>query len=339
EGYLMGEFDGLPFRFTWPDFPIGHVIQLQNRGARQGFAAFPYYLLLGDPRIALQEAPPYRLVETSTRQGVEIRHYAGAPAGLIPLRVPGGARYAFVRIPGAGAAWQGDLFYNARLQMIDAGDDKLILFAHKGGDFAVELHERPPWLSIAGDIMLDALDGTLIYLQTHGGAVVMTGAGVLALISIFFLLARKKGSPRTLGPAALLGLGFAALHSLYVLFRLEAVTITSKPVFFTLLSPVSTFLLAGAGAFLFLNARSWRGRLLAVIVAALPAWAPALFLISILGVLDNAFTQAQLGTDLWNCRPGLQPLLTAIVLSLFFLGASQVAARQVNRGPMEVAKA
>jgi hypothetical protein len=135
------------------------------------------------------------------------------------------------------------------------------------------------------------------------------------------------------------GLGFAALHSLYVLLRLEAVTITSKPVFFTPLSPVSTFLLAGAGAFLFLNAGSWRGRLLAVTVAALPAWAPALFLVLILGVLDNVFMQAQLGADLWNYRPGLQPFLTAIVLSLLFWGAAHVAARQVNRGPREAVKA
>lgn len=45
EGYLIGEFDGLPFRYTWPGFPIGHVIQVQNRGSLQGFAHFPYEVL------------------------------------------------------------------------------------------------------------------------------------------------------------------------------------------------------------------------------------------------------------------------------------------------------
>jgi hypothetical protein len=57
EGYLIGEFDGLSFRYTWPDFPIGHVIQAQNRSTLQGFAQFPYQHLLGGPQIALQTEP------------------------------------------------------------------------------------------------------------------------------------------------------------------------------------------------------------------------------------------------------------------------------------------
>jgi len=62
EGYLMGEFEGLPFRYTWPDFPIGHAVQAQNRGTLQGFASLPYYFLLGDPRTSLQDEAPYRLM-------------------------------------------------------------------------------------------------------------------------------------------------------------------------------------------------------------------------------------------------------------------------------------
>jgi hypothetical protein len=59
-GYLVGEFDGLPYRYTWPDFPIGHAVQVQNRGTLQGFARFAYQFLLGDPRTALPPEPPYR---------------------------------------------------------------------------------------------------------------------------------------------------------------------------------------------------------------------------------------------------------------------------------------
>jgi hypothetical protein len=107
EGFLFGEFGGLPFRYTWPDFPIGQVVQIQNRGALQGFASLPYYFLLGDPRIALASAPAYRLVASHETRGVYSIDYADAPAGLIPVRVDGGARYPFVRIPGVGAAWRG----------------------------------------------------------------------------------------------------------------------------------------------------------------------------------------------------------------------------------------
>lgn len=28
EGYLIGEFDGLPFRYTWPDFPNHYALGL-----------------------------------------------------------------------------------------------------------------------------------------------------------------------------------------------------------------------------------------------------------------------------------------------------------------------
>ena len=41
EGFLLGEFEGLPFRYTWPEFPIGHVMQVQAAGTLRGFAAFP----------------------------------------------------------------------------------------------------------------------------------------------------------------------------------------------------------------------------------------------------------------------------------------------------------
>jgi hypothetical protein len=40
EGYLIGAYEDLPFRYTWPDFPIGHVVQVQNHGTRQGCVLF-----------------------------------------------------------------------------------------------------------------------------------------------------------------------------------------------------------------------------------------------------------------------------------------------------------
>ncbi|MBU0494856.1 MAG: hypothetical protein KKA73_16790 [Chloroflexi bacterium] len=110
EGYLIGEFDALPFRYTWPDFPIGHVAQVQNHGTRQGFANFPYYYLLGDPRIALQAEAPYRLVEDRQEGDARVLTYTGVPAGVIPVHIPDGARYEFVDIPGVTAAAHHDLF-------------------------------------------------------------------------------------------------------------------------------------------------------------------------------------------------------------------------------------
>ena len=143
EGFLMGEFQGLPFRYTWPGFPIGHAVQAQNRGTLQGFASLPYYYLLGDPRMSLQAKAPYQLVGVEEGNGGQVRHYSEAPPGVIPVRVPGGAGYAFVEVPGVGIAWRGEPFYNARLQMVNVGDDKFLLLEHEGGEFSLDLRVRP----------------------------------------------------------------------------------------------------------------------------------------------------------------------------------------------------
>ena len=313
EGYLMGEFDGLPFRYTWAGFPIGHVVQAQNRGALQGFASLPYYHLLGDPRLALQAEAPYRLLSVQAENGSQVQHYADAPPGVIPVRVPGGARYAFVEVPGVGVAWRGEPFYNARLQMIDIGQDKFVLLEHQGGDFSLHLRARPPWLRVAADLVLDALDGTLLFLQDNGGSLLLLGAGVVALGIAAALLLRRRASAGALLPAALTGLAFATLHGLYALARMDRLSVTSKGVEFSLLAPASTFVLAGCGAFFFLRAASWRGRAAAVALATLGALAPAGFLLLVLGVADDVIMGQHLGVGLWNCRLGLQPLLVAVL--------------------------
>ena len=158
EGYLIGEFDGLPFRYTWAEFPIGHVVQVQNQGTLQGFAQLPYYHLLGDPRLALGNEAPYVLVSDSVSGKVRVLNYTHAPAGVLPVRIPGGAQYDFVEIPGVSAAWEHDPFYNARLQMVDIQDDKYLLFAHSGGGFTLYLRDSPPWYWVAGDVFADVLD-------------------------------------------------------------------------------------------------------------------------------------------------------------------------------------
>lgn len=321
EGYLIGEFDGLPFRYTWPDFSIGHVVQVQNRGTLQGFAQFPYYHLLGDPRIALQAEAPYQAVQDRESGSRRSLAFANAPPGMIPVRIPGGARYSFVEIPGVSAAWEGDPFYNSRLQMVDIQDEKYVLFAHAGGSFTLHLRARPPWIWVAGDILSDALDNTLLYIPQTGGDIVFLAAGGLALAAAAWLLLRKKAAARTLVPAAVVGLAFAALHGLYALVRLQRLTITSKFVAFSPLALAGTFLLVGCGAFFYFNARSWRGKGVALLVATVGAWAPAVFTLGLLGVINNAMYRPRLGAGLWNYALGLQSLV-ALVLECILLAAA-----------------
>lgn len=326
-GYLIGLYEGLPFRYTWPGFPIGHAVQVQNHGTLQGFAQFPYYYLLGDPRIALQPEAPHRLVEDRVDGKRRTMAFAGAPAGVIPLRIPGGAEYTFVDIPGAAAAWERDPFYNARLQMADIGGDKYVLFEHGGGEFTVQLRTSPPWYWVPADVLTDALDNTLLFLQEGGGDLLLLIAGGLALVPVAVLLLSKKAPARRLIPAVLTGLGFAVLHGLYALVRLERLTITSKVVVFHPLSLVNTFLLVAAGAFLYLSARSWRGRLVAILVASLGAVAPVVLGLGFMPLANAVIVKPRLGTGLWNYAPGWQGLVVLVfewvLLGLVFWAVSK----------------
>ena len=336
EGYLMGEFSGVPLRYTWPGFPIGHVVQVQNSGTLRGFARFPYYYLLGDPRLALQSEPPYLLV--ADREGGDARtlSYSDAPAGFIPVHIPGGTRYTFVEVPRATSAWEGDPFYNASLQMVNIGEDKYVLLEHAGGDFTLILRQAPPWYWPVLDLFSDSLDHVLLYLVQTGGDVIGLFLGGLAWLTILRLFRRVEGGRLKLVASALSGAVFAALHASYACARLGDVTITSKIVQFGPLSLVGTFLVTGAGAFLFLNSRSWRARALAVTLGTMPVWVAICFSFAVISVVNIFIFWPKLGTGAYNYALVLLPLGALAVESLLLLGWFSLLQRFVTRrGRME----
>jgi len=331
EGYLLGEFSGVPLRYTWPGFPIGHVVQVQNQGALQGFASFPYYYLLGDPRLALQEEAPYRLVADSEGGDVRTLSYADAPAGFIPVQIPGGAGYTFVEAPGVTSAWESDPFYNASLQMSNMGEDKYVLFKHAGGDFTLILRQAPPWYWPALDFFSDSLDHVLLYLVQTGGDVIALFLGGLAWVTILSLLRWVERRTMKLMASALSGAVFAALHAIYALARLGDVTVTSKTVEFAPLSLLDTFLITGAGAFLFLSGRSWRPRALAVILGTMPVWAAICFSFAVISAVNILVFRPELGTGAYNYSLALLPVGALALESLLLLGWYSLLGRLVTK--------
>lgn len=141
-GYQIGEEEG-PFRRTWPGVPIGHVVAAMNEGARKGYASFPFHLLVGDPRIALRADPPSRLEDRGEAGGVRTLVCPNAPSGLIPLRIPHGAPYAFVEVAGHTAAWDREPLFNRWLQMAVVGGDRVVLVQHGGGDLVIRARLEP----------------------------------------------------------------------------------------------------------------------------------------------------------------------------------------------------
>ena len=218
-GYLFGEPDGFSFRFTWPDFPIGHVVQIQNRGLLQGFSHFPFYFLLGDPRLSFHDKAHYERTDDREEGNMRILTYTRAPKGIIPVHVPGGARYGFVEIPEVGSARDHDPFYNGKLQMINIGEDKFLLFVHEGGDFTLRLHPEAPLLRKMGGPLIDALDHTTLLYHVEGSTIItLIVAGVL-LVLVVRMHIRRRISIRSCGTAVLVGLCLTAFRSIFVYAR------------------------------------------------------------------------------------------------------------------------
>jgi hypothetical protein len=101
-------------------------------------------------------------------------------------------------------------------------------------------------------------------------------------------------------------------------------------------SLAATFLLSGCGALLYFHARSWRGRVLAVIVAALGAFGPAVVLLALLTLGGQVLTVPRPGVPLWNHHMGLQPLIAFLVEATLFALVFAVMVRVVQSQPKEV---
>lgn len=310
-GYLLGAFEGLPFRYTWSEFTVGHAVQVLNRGCLQGFAAFPFYQLIGDPRMALSDRPPYEVVEDNETDGV--RHITGrnAPAGVIPVRVQDGANFEYVRIPGAGAASVHDWLYNSRIQTANLGADKLLLFLHTGGDFVIELHRKAPARWRIGDTLLDSLDHNLIYNSQNAGDVIQLAVGGIAFACVGWRYRRERW--RSWMVAGLAGMLFASLLACYVGLRSGEVTITSKPVAFSWLALLGVFLITASGSLLYVNARKFSGRLLGLCLACAAQLLPLIGIALFLFISEMRIT-SRLGAALWNYQLVLPNLIAMLVL-------------------------
>jgi len=315
-GYLVGQFQDLPFRYTWPEFPIGQVVALQARGSLQAYANFPFYFVLGDPRIALRSAPPYRVASDVVAGGLRTLTLQDAPRGILPVRVPGGGKYAYTEIPDLASTADGDPFFNARLQAARLGEDRYIIVNHSGGDLTLRLRERAPWHWWLTHALLAAFDNMTLFTPLNGGGSIMLVAGALALLATLlrgWRLRRKTGRSARPVIAAALAAGCAAalLLGLYQALRLPHAAITTKPLSFNALWLAGVFLLTASGTGLYQLGRSRLAKLLGLLVAVTPALLPALFTFAVMGAY-NLLIRQQVPASVYNYHMGAVSLIAAV---------------------------
>ena len=188
---------------------------------------------------------------------------------------------------------------------------------------------RPPALWVAGDVITDALDDLLISLadRRHGGDIVaLVLAAIVAAVTAWRVWRRRLDRVHVL-PAAVVGLLAGVLHASYASIRGSDLAVTGKTIVFTPLAAVGTGILVGCGAFLFLAARSWKGRLLGTVVATSTGWVGGLVALAIRAV-TSAMIASRTGIGVWiytiDCHYFVMSALGCVVCALVFTAAGRI---------------
>lgn len=309
-GYVLGAGWGQPYRYTWDEFTIGQVAQVINAGCQKGFAEFPYYYMIGDPRMATLSAPPYTVAEDCEVGGARRIVARGAPAGVVPVFIRGGAKFSFVRIEGVGATATESPFYNSRIQTISVGADRLVLFLHQGGDFIVDLQRRSSIIWRFGNVVSSALDYSLILVGQGTEAVYLLvwGGGV----AVYAMRRSRRRQRKIWLSAVVVGTLFALLLALYTSTRCAEMTISSKEVEFSVLPLPGCFLVVFGACLMYLSAERKRRRVIAFCVACTPLFLAMLLTWLLLNVMQLR-AESHLGVKLWNSKPVLLHLITLLV--------------------------
>jgi hypothetical protein len=319
--YLIGHPDGFPLRCTWPGFPAGLVAAIQNAGSMKGFAALPFYHVLGDPRLAFLPEPPYRLVDDHGSGDQRTLIFSGAPAGFIPVRIDGGAPYGFVEIAGVSSAGENDYFYNSKLQTMKIGDDLLLFFEHEGGDFTVRLERKPHPMRPLTDGLTDALDHAYVFLPSTNGTTFLLIVSACVLLGTIWFTMRKGFMISGFSRALAVGAGLALLKAAYALLRIDHSSIVSYDCTFNPYYIVAAFVLAGCGALFFFNVRSKFWKTASLLVATFPAWTIAGFWIAGITYINIFGASPRLGARLYHYSIGLLPAIAFVVEALILLAA------------------
>jgi hypothetical protein len=300
--FLMRHQFTVPGVYTWEEFPLGIMAQVQNRMTARTAHKTPLFFMLGDPRIFLSESMPYQISLDAVSENGK-REIVGVSnnEGVLAIKIENGAEYKYLKIVGNAAASDNDLFYNNNLQMLNLGADKYILSHHQGGEFHIKLSHKAPFMWILTDAAIDALDYSWVAI----GVIYSPLALVLSVILIAILLVRifrQKRNLKRYREVFLVGLLFVAVQLTYLLVRKDVYSVSANiviyPVSRIILGCVGIFASTTGGLILIKDAKKKLVSVLGMLLAVLPQFLLTGFYFANI-TITNIMLRAKNPTPLW----------------------------------------
>ena len=268
-GSKIGEYDGLNFRYTWNEFPIGVIIEIQNRASLRSYAKFGHNFILGDPRISFNEQPPYEVIEDNSTQKERLIKLRNAKEGFLPVKIDNGADYRFISISDNIKHSSDDLFFNKNIECVNIDGDKFILFNNTSNSVDIKLLKKTPLLWKIKDTVMDFIDTSIVSHQYTGFNILI---GVVFLVLIIIGLLRRKTNKSVLIQSFTISLPFIAIIGFITIIRWNNYSITSKIIEFNEFSFVTDWFLLFSGILYFLKTKTVFKRILTSVIPFLSGY-------------------------------------------------------------------
>jgi hypothetical protein len=259
-GSKIGGYDGLNFRYTWNEFPIGVIIQIQNRASLRSYAKFEHNFILGDPRISFNEQPPYEIYEDNLTQKERLIKLRNAKNGFLPVKIDNGSDYTFISIADNIRHSSNDIFFNKNIESVNIKGDKYILFNNISNTVDIKLRKKTPLLWKIKDTVMDFIDTSIVSHQYTGFNILIGG---VFLVLIFIGLLRRKLNNSDLIHSLIISLLLTAIIGFIYVIRWHNFSITSKIIEFNIFSFVIDWFLLFSGILYFLKTKTLIKRILA----------------------------------------------------------------------------
>jgi len=315
---------------SWQEFPLSLVAQIENKADVKAYFRLPQMFMLGDPRLYLSSEQPYQIVSDQLAdERTRLIDGTSSHQGILALKIENGSQYDFVTVRGLTSAGEHDLFHNNRLQTLNLGAGKYMLFPHKGGDFRIVLAPKPPLGWTVADALVDAFDYSWVVMWLDVKVVNAPFLYVLSLVIfaaiLFVMLVRRKRPIAEYRAIFAIGALFALLRVIYPLVRFDDYSVSANLIDLSAYSMVfgyiGVFANVVGGLMIMKDAKKVAGKLVGLAFTVFPQFVLAAFYLAFITFM-NAVPQLTRTTApwLWNYY-AFWLALTALLLEAALIAA------------------